>query len=304
MPRARTTQHSRRIDGYAFAAIAPLVALLPVWAVAVAVFWWITQLFFDVSYLLFAGIWLASGIVLFWQPTQKLMLRRLLGARRPYVHERDKLQRAWLVVAQANHIPPARFVLGVVDADDVNAFASGGHLVVVSSYAIENLTHEQLTGVLAHELSHHLGSHTIAITVAQWLSLPIVVLAQIGFFLQNTARAASQSFAPQSKIVQVIERGLIVFLNAVSWVFLAALTLSQHIGNIVGKGTEYKADERAIEMGFGKELSSALRHVIDNGMGERPSNWRDRLISAHPPARTRVAKIDANLRQKQSQNRR
>lgn len=304
MPRARSNSRTRRIDGHAFAAIAPLVALLPVWAIAVWVFWLITQIFFDFSFFLFAGIWLVSGIVLFWKPTQKLVLRRLLGARRPYVHERDKLQRAWLVVAQANHIPPTRFVLSVVDGDDVNAFASGGHLLVVSSYAIENLSYEQLTGVLAHELSHHLGSHTVALTVAQWLSLPIIVLAQIGFFLQNSARAASQSFAPQSRIVHTIERGLVIFLNAISWVFLAALTVSQHIGNIVGKRTEFKADERAIEMGFGKELSSALRHVIESGMGERPTNWRDRLISAHPPARTRVAKIDAGLRQRQLQNRR
>ncbi len=304
MPRARSLQRTRSVDGQAFAAIAPVVALLPVWALAIAVFWWLTTLFVNVSYLLFAGAFLIAGIVLFWQPTQKLVLRRLLGARRPYEHERDTLQRAWLVVAQANHIPPSRFVLAVVEADDVNAFACGGHLVVVSSFAIDNLSHEQLTGVLAHELSHHLGSHTVALTVAQWLSLPIVVLAQIGFFLQNIAHAASSSFAPQSKVAQKIEKVFVALLTAMSWIFLAALTLSQRIGNIVGKGTEFKADERAVDMGFGKELSSALRKVVDAGMGERPTNWRDRLISAHPPARTRVARIEGSMRQRQSQKRR
>jgi Zn-dependent protease with chaperone function len=304
MPRTRSSSRSRGIDGQAFAAIAPVIALLPVWALAVAIFWWVTTWFASIPYFVFAGVWLLAGVVLFWQPTQKLVLRRLLGARRPDIREREKLQNAWHVVAQANHLPPSRFVLAVIDADDVNAFASGGHLVVVSSFAINNLTHEQLTGVLAHELSHHLGSHTIALTVAQWLSIPIIVFAKIGFFLQNTARAASSSFAPRSKIVHSLERATVSLLTAMSWIFLFTLTLSQKIGNMVGKGTEFKADERAINMGFGKELSSALRHVIDHGSGERPSNWRDRLFSAHPPARTRVARIDASLRQRQFQNRR
>jgi Zn-dependent protease with chaperone function len=303
VPRVRSSFRSRRVDGHAITAIAPLVALFPVWALAVAVFWAVASIFFNTSYFVFAGIWLAAGIILFLQPTQKLVLRRLLGARKPFVDEKEKLDRAWNVVAQANHLRPSQFVLAVIDAEDVNAFASGGHLVVVSSYAVDNLTHEQLTGVLAHELSHHLGYHTVALTIAQWLSVPIVVLARIGFRLQNIARAASSSFAPQSQIVQRVEQVFVALLTVVSWVFLAALTLAQTVGNIVGKGTEFKADERAIQMGFGKELSSALRHVIDDGVDDRPTNWRDRLISAHPPARTRVARIDANLRQRKSQNR-
>jgi Zn-dependent protease with chaperone function len=304
VPRVRSSSHTRRIDGYALAAVAPVIALFPVWALAVAVFWWITTWFIDVPYFVFAGVWLLAGVILFLQPTQKLVLRRLLGARKPSQRESEKLQRAWNVVAQANHIRPSQFVLAVIDADDVNAFASGGHLVVVSSFAVDNLSHEQLTGVLAHELSHHLGSHTVALTVAQWLSLPIVALARIGFLLQNIARAASASFAPRSQIVGTLERVFVAVLTVISKIFLIALTVSQQIGNVVGKGTEFKADQRAIDMGFGKELSSALRHVVDSGMGERPSNWRDKLISAHPPARTRVARIDADLRQRQSQNRR
>ena len=304
VPRVRSSSRTRRIDGYALAAIAPVIALFPVWALAVAVFWWITALFVDVSFLVFAAIWLFAGVILFLQPTQKLVLRRLLGARKPVPDEKERLQRAWNIVAQANHLRPSQFVLAVIDADDVNAFASGGHLLVVSSYAIDNLTHEQLTGVLAHELSHHLGSHTIALTIAQWLSLPIIALARIGFYLQNIARAASSSFAPQSQVVRTLERIFVSLLTIVSKIFLVALAVSQQIGNVVGKGTEFKADQSAVNMGFGKELSSALRHVVDSGLGERPSNWRDKLISAHPPARTRVARIDASLRQRQSQNRR
>ena len=45
--------------------------------------------------------------------------------------------------------------------DELNAFACGGHLVVVTTFAIDELPEHELAGVLAHELSHHLGMHTV-----------------------------------------------------------------------------------------------------------------------------------------------
>lgn len=302
MPRSDRLQRQRRIDGYAIAAIAPVVALLPAWLVAVGAFWWITQLFFDISYVVFASLWFVSGALLFLRPVQRLVLMRLLGARAPTRAENDSLQRAWQVVAQANHIPPGKFVLSVADSDDLNAFASGGHLVVVSSWAIAHLSREDLSGVLAHELSHHLGMHTIALTIGQWLTIPIVLLARIGFYVQNIAHAATDTFAQRSAGASFIGRTLAGILTIVSWVFLSVIAVSQYIGNATGKGAEFKADETVVKMGFGRELRNALRLVISSGHGERASHWRDRLVTAHPPARTRVARIDAQLRKNPRSN--
>ena len=41
--------------------------------------------------------------------------------------------------------------------------------------------------MLAHELSHHLGMHTVALTIRHWLSLPVVLLARVGFCCENVA---------------------------------------------------------------------------------------------------------------------
>jgi hypothetical protein len=49
-------------------------------------------------------------------------------------------------------------------------------------------------------------------------------------------------------------------------------------------------------MGYGKPLADALREVIRLGGGVRPIGWRARLATSHPPARTRVARIEAMLR--------
>ena len=304
MPRTSRLQRSRKFDGYAFAAIAPMIALLPAWFIAVAAFWWVVHFFVPLSLALFAAVWFLLGGLLFVRPVQKLLLQRMLGARRPTRKERDVLNKAWLVVAQANHIPPTRFVLAVTESEDLNAFASGGHLMVVSSWAIQNLSHDELCGVLAHELSHHLGMHTIALTIGQWLTIPIVLLAQIGFLFQNIAHAATDTFATKSSWGIFIGRTLAGILTITSWIFLAVVTFSQYVGNIVGMGAEFKADETVVKMGFGKQLRNALRIVIESGNTERPSRWRDRLVTTHPPARTRVARIEAQLRQQPGGNRR
>lgn len=304
MPRSDRLQRQRRIDGYAVAAIAPVVALLPAWLVAVAAVWWIVQFFTNIPFPVFAVVWLLAGALLFLRPVQRLVLIRLLGARMPTRDENDALQSAWRPVAQANHIPVGKFVLSVTDSDDLNAFASGGHLVVVSSWAINNLSRKELSGVLAHELSHHMGMHTIALTVGQWLSIPIIVLAQVGFFFQNIAHAATDTFTRQSSGASLIGRTIAGTLTIISWVFLSMISLSQIISNVAGKGAEFKADETVVAMGFGRELRDALRLVIASGNGERATHWRDRIVTAHPPARTRVARIEAQLRKKPPENRR
>ena len=304
MARSNRLQRQRKIDGYAVAAIAPVLALLPAWLIAVAAFWWAIAQFYYVPFAVFATLWFFAGGSLFVRPIQRLVLQRLLGARSPTRAERDTLQRSWQIVAQANHIPPGKFVLAVSDSEDLNAFASGGHLVVVSSWAINNLSQDDLCGVLAHELSHHLGMHTIALTVGQWLTIPIVLLAKIGFLLQNVAHAATDVFITRSTLGSMVGKTLTGFITIISWLFLSVITASQYIGNAVGKGAEFKADQTVVAMGFGRPLLNALRIVVDSGHGERAPQWKDRLITTHPPARTRIARIDAQLRQMPRDNHR
>jgi Zn-dependent protease with chaperone function len=141
-----------------------------------------------------------------------------------------------------------------------------------------------------------MGMHTVALTVGQWLTIPIILLARIGFFLQNIAHAATDTFARRENAVAFVGRTIAGVLTIVSWLFLSMINISQLIGNAVGKGAEFKADETVVSMGFGNELRDALRIVVNAGHGERAVHWRDRLVTTHPPARTRIARIDAQLR--------
>lgn len=293
-------QSRRRLDTTAIVAVAPVVALLPVWLIAIGFIWlplWLTS---DVSYLFFATMAMLLGVVLFSRPVQRIVFARMLGARAPTSHELSLLLPAWNIVSQANHFSPQRFVLAVVDTNETNAFACGGHLLVVSSYAINNLAQNQLTGVLAHELSHHMGGHTVALTIAQWMSLPIIGLARLGIWLRDVSRRAATPFSERNVfvhfVVHLIFQLVAALLTAISYVLLSGLNTAQALSDRIGRASEYRADARAMEMGFGNELLSALRNTTRHGnlTGMRLAPTISTLT--HPPAGTRVAKLEALLK--------
>jgi Zn-dependent protease with chaperone function len=270
--------------------------MAPFSALALAVIWLPFGLFTDIRYSWVVVAFLGTGLLLFVRPFQILVLTPILGARPASNDEADVIEPLWTHIARANDLPPARYVVRVLPSDELNAFACGGHLVVVTSFAVNELSERQLRGVLAHELSHHLGLHTVAITLGHWLSAPVVLLARIGFFLENVAHAAASSFGQRSPVIAAVGNVAAVIISGLSWVFTAALRGSDALANLVGHSSEFEADRRAVGMGFGRELASALRQVLATGAAGRPIGWRARLAASHPPARTRVARIEALMR--------
>ncbi len=287
---------SRRIERSALTALLPVAALVPIWLIAMVVVWIPLRLVFGLPYWVVPVAWLVLGLLLFVPAVQVAVLSPFLGARRPTNDELSVITPIWRDLAVAANLPQYRYTIRVIDSNELNAYACGGHLVVVTTFAIDELSQRELSGVLAHELSHHLGLHTAALTMGHWLSLPIVLLARVGFFLQNVARAATDSFASHSAALTAVGRVVAAVLTAVSWLFLAALYASDALANLVGQGSEFEADRRAVRMGYGRPLADALRAVARLGGGSRPIGWRARLAASHPPALTRVARIEAMLR--------
>ena len=293
---------TRRVQRGALWAFVPVLVMLPFSLLALVVFWLPVHLIVELvstvslTYWMFVIAFFAVGVLLFVRPFQVLVLTPIIGARRPTHEEAALIEPIWADIANANGLPASRYVVRVVDTDEVNAFACGGHLVVVTTFAVSELSTAQLRGVLAHELSHHLGLHTVAITFGHWLSAPVVLLARIGFYLENVAQAAAGSFGKHSALITAVGRVAAALFSALAWVFTAAIRGSDAITNVVGHSSEYEADQLAVRMGFGAELAGALRYVLAQGYGARPIGWRARLATSHPPARTRVARIEALMR--------
>ena len=289
------TSSKRRVEYSAVTAFAPVLALFPVWLGAVALLWVPCALLFDVPFTHFAVGEFLFGIVLFSRPVQRLLFIRLLGARQPTDIERAHLEPAWKVVEQQVGIRPGRFVLSVADVDDINAFACGGHMLVVSAFSIEHLTEDELTGVLAHELSHHLGGHTIALTVTQWMSVPILGLAQLGIRARDVGLRISKRLEVEYATFKLVGWIINIVLTSLSRVLLVGFLLAQSLGEIVGRSAEFQADRRAHAMGFGRELRYALTRVIHRTPASEPTPFLSRVLLSHPPAIDRVARLDAML---------
>jgi Zn-dependent protease with chaperone function len=289
-------RRSRQIEASAIAAVGPVLVIAPFCLLALLLIWLAVRLVWDTSYWWFALGYVAAAVLLFVRPIQAFVLTPLFGARRPTDAELDRMYPLWRAIAIANELPPDRYILRVLPSDELNAYACGGHLVVVTTFALDELPRRELAGVLAHELSHHLGMHTVGLTIGHWLSLPVVLLARVGFVLQNVATAATNAFASGSTGLTMLGQLVAGLLNALSLPFVAALYAADAAGNVVAHRAEYQADRRVVRMGYGRNLSQALRRVISLGGGHRPVGWRARLAASHPPARTRVARIDAMLR--------
>jgi Zn-dependent protease with chaperone function len=148
-PGSRMSGRSRHVETAAVTALLPVLALVPFWVLPVG--------------------WLLASVVLFVRPLQVLVLTPLFGARRATPGELEVITPVWSDLTQANELPTGRYVVRILPSEELNAFACGGHLVVVTSFAVAELSEAELAGVLAHELSHHLGLHTVALTVGHWL---------------------------------------------------------------------------------------------------------------------------------------
>jgi Zn-dependent protease with chaperone function len=149
-----------------------------------------------------------------------------------------------------------------------------------------------------------MGGHTVALTISQWMSLPVVGLARLGIWIRNSAQRATSKFTEQYVAARFFVQALTTLLTAISYLLLSGFKAAQVLNSKVGRASEYRADARAAQMGFGHELVSALRnvdkHEVQKGMRLRPTL----STSTHPPAGTRVAKLEALLKRDLAHKRR
>jgi len=274
----------------------PVLALLPAWLTAMSLIWVVVAIPFDTSYVTFIGTAALASVVMFLPATQRIFVTRMLGVRTPERHERRRLDTAARMVLAAARTPKRRFVFAIDESSDVNAFACGGHMLVVSSFALDKLDDDELLGVVAHEFSHHLGAHTVGLSFAQWFSLPVLLFARLGEFTRKVARSPLRRLEAMEGAARHIARALDVVMRGFSWLFGATLVTAQRLNDLVGRDAEFHADRRVVELGFGRQLSRALTHVAARDGSSIGRSRHERIFSSHPPARTRIARIEALLR--------
>lgn len=186
----------------------------------------------------------------------------------------------------------------IYDNQQPNAFATGRNpqnaAVAASTGLLQRLTHEEVAGVMAHELAHIQNRDTLTMTITATLAGAISMLGNFAFFFGGNRDNNNPL-------------GFIGVLVAMIVAPLAAMLVQMAIS----RTREYSADRRGAEIsGNPLWLASALAkianaaHVIPNYEAERnpatahmfiinplSGERMDNLFSTHPNTENRIAAL-------------
>ncbi len=239
-----------------------LVFVIPE-SLATAIAYWIVASIFGAkdpfSPLAIAAIavWPLGGLLFLVRPVEAYFARPMLGLRPPSDAERAALDRCFAEVASRANERPPQYMLRVQESDDLNAVAVGGHLIGVTTRAL-SLPEERLQAVLAHELGHQDGAHSIALAINWWTTLPWRTMTSIARF--------HIVFFLISLPVRVV--GLLAYVGQAS----------------ASRAVELEADRFAAELGYAPALAATL-----STLPEGPAaGWLARLLATHPPTPARI----------------
>lgn len=254
----------------ALLAAAAVLIVIPIvsWLWAQSVFWT----------LVLVGGWIAIAAAHFIKPTQGLVAYRLYRAREPTPDELARLREPWQSVLTRAGIPLDRYRLMVSDQNDLNAYASGGYGVVVTSLAVRRLRPRQLQSVLAHELGHHLNLDLVPRLLMQQLMLPIRAVWWLGRVLWSAVRAVGRGALTSPGCLSMLLAGIVLIVALLLFRTLAAPAVIALAGAALGRlaldRAEYDADDVAVQLGLGSVLLGVLkmferRQPQDRGRLER-----------------------------------
>ncbi len=219
-----------------------------------------------------------------------------------------------MAIASGVPVPP---VFLMEDAS-INAFAAGlspsSAVIGVTRGSIEQLSRDELQGVMAHEFSHILnGDMRLNIRLIGVLH-GILVIALIGYgIVRATAGARHRSRFSSSKEsgnLPIVVLGLVLMAVGYIGVFFGKL-----IKSAVSRQREFLADASAVQFTRNPQgIGGALRKIggwsegsrIANSHAEEASHFffanglRNSLMglmATHPPLEERIDRIDASLLQ-------
>jgi heat shock protein HtpX len=239
----------------------------------------------------------ALGMNLFAYWNSDKMVLRMSNAQEVGPNEAPELYGIVQGLAQRAGLPMPRLYL--IDEEQPNAFATGRdpeHAAVAATTGLlRHLSREEITGVMAHELSHVRHRDTLTMTIAATLAGAIGMLASFGGLM-----GGRDSQGRSNPIL------------AIAMMILAPLA-AMLVQMAISRGREYEADRMGAEIsGQPLWLASALAKLhagtqqIPNRAAEAnpatahmyianplSAGGMASLFSTHPPMEERIARLQA-----------
>jgi heat shock protein HtpX len=267
----------------------------------------LTALFLALGYLIGgeAGMFIALAVsvgmnaLAYWNADK--MVLSMHGARQVGRADAPEFHDMVAHLAQRAGLPmPKVFVM---DNPQPNAFATGRNpenaAVAATTGLLRNLSHDEIEGVMAHELAHIRNRDTLIMTVTATIAGAISMLANFAFLFGGRDR--NNPLGPIGMIAMMIVAPLAAMLVQMA----------------ISRTREYSADRSGAEIsGKPLALASALQrisgaaHRIDNPSAEanpatahlfivNPLSGQrmDNLFSTHPATENRIAALAAIARE-------
>lgn len=180
--------------------------------------------------------------------------------------------------------------VGIYDADEMNAFATGWNkdaaLVAVSSGLLEHMEQNEIEAVLGHEMSHVSNGDMVTMCLVQGAVNTLAYL--ISFVIANALRANNRGSSFQIYMIQHLCIMVLGFLGN-----LAVLAFS--------RWREYRADAGSAQV-LGKDaMIQALEALGRQTVEKKPDEVRamcifgvdsvSELFMTHPPLEKRIAAL-------------
>nr|WP_063826089.1 M48 family metalloprotease [Streptomyces antibioticus] len=252
--------------------------------------------------------WLASGGLVFHRPTELAFAHRVLKLRAPLAQEQARLEPIWREVTARAGIEAHTYELMVENSPELNASAVAGHVVSVTTYALNEIPSSNLAAVLAHELGHHTGGHAWAGLLGYWYSLPGRIAWTVTKFVARIALAiaAVLSWRAYFLVAFVIGMCLIGGFMA-AWYVTLPLVLAPYLLAFMGRKAELRADQQAAVLGFAGQMTQVLHQlqaeedrekaqIVAAGHRLKEPGTFARLLSTHPDHHTRIRALEPYLR--------
>jgi len=263
----------------------------------------LTALFMGVGYLIggqsgaLLALIVAAVMNLFTYWNSDRMVLSMAGAQEIDERTAPDVFRMVAELSQRAGLPMPRVYL--MDNPQPNAFATGRNpqhaAVAVTTGLLEQLSREEVAGVIAHELAHIKNHDTLIMTITATIAGAISMLAQFGMFFGGNRDSNS---------------GHMGIIGTLAMVILAPIA-AMLVQMAISRTREYSADNLGAQIAGRPEwLASALRklesaaHQIPNEAAERnpatahmfivnplSGQRMDNLFSTHPSTENRVAAL-------------
>lgn len=212
-------------------------------------------------------IW-AAGAVLAARPQERIQ-RSLHGYRDPTTDELRRIKEPARRALHRTAVSAGRIRLMIVDVQELSAPATAGRTVVVTSYAASSLPSDRLEAVLVHELTHHIGLHTVPVFCHTQLMLPVRalrwLLARIWRPVRRMWRVAVSWHTPFGFLVTFLLAIVAAAVIAVSVIPACVAFVGAALSRISTDRTEFHADTAVVGIGLGPQLLAALETAIEAG---------------------------------------